>query len=45
MTQPLQDGDQFSLLPKELIFKVDKTKTATPSSLGKLHVVAMVTIY
>ena len=32
VSQLLQDGDQFSLLPKELIFKVEKIITLADKS-------------
>ena len=31
VTQHLDDGDEFSLLPKELIFKIEKIKADSPS--------------
>jgi len=30
VAQVLEDGDEFSLLPKELVFKVEKIKTSSP---------------
>lgn len=31
VTQVLEDGDEFSLLPKELVFKIEKIKSVSGS--------------
>ena len=34
VTQLLEDGDEFSLLPKELVFRIEKIQTDAPPDNG-----------